>query len=98
MEAKKTTLATVKSFVRKNAENLFVKVESSFDGMTDCVEKVEDDFRKVNTEDVFDTRVGVFISDTTRNYIKPFENEDFKGFSISNCCGSGIIATEKIKK
>lgn len=96
MKAKKTTMATVKAFIRKNSENLFVKVESSFDGMTDCVEKVEDDFRKVNTEEVFNTRVGVFISDTTKNYIKPFENENFKGFSISNCCGRGIVATTKL--
>ena len=35
------TLATVKSFMKKNEGKLFVKAKSSFDGMVDCVMPIE---------------------------------------------------------
>lgn len=34
---KKTTIATVKSFIRKNREKLLIKTTSRFDGMVDAV-------------------------------------------------------------
>jgi len=40
----KITRTTLKSFIKKNSDNLFVKVESSFDGMTDCVQRVDGEF------------------------------------------------------
>jgi hypothetical protein len=36
---KRTTMATVKSFIRKNRERLLVKTESRFSGMSDMVEE-----------------------------------------------------------
>ena len=42
----KTTLATIKSFVRKNEGNLWINVKSSFDGMTDCCESQNGGFTK----------------------------------------------------
>jgi len=38
MRIKKITRATLKSFIKKNKCQLYVKVVSSFDGMTDCVQ------------------------------------------------------------
>lgn len=45
---KKITLATVKKFIRDNANNLFVNCTSSFDGMTDCVESRGSEFVPVD--------------------------------------------------
>lgn len=40
--AKKITIATVKSFIRKNRVQLLLKVESNFDGMQDMVTQSDD--------------------------------------------------------
>ena len=94
MNTKKITIATVKAFARKNAENLFIKEESSFNGMTDCVESVKMKFKKVALIDAFGLK-GVYLVGSSSDYIEPFENETLKGFRVWNCCGSGIIATLK---
>lgn len=96
VKSKKVTLATIKAFVRKNADNLFVKVNSSFDGMTDCVQKVEDNFREVSEENALGQQ-GVWCVGGSRDYFTPFENDTYVGFKVSNCCGSGIITTKKTK-
>ena len=90
----KTTIATVKAFARKNADNLFVKTLSSFDGMTDTVEQVTDNFSKIKIENAFGID-GVYLVGSSRDYITHFENDNYIGFEVYNCCGSGIIATKK---
>lgn len=42
----KITLATLKSFAKRNAENLFTKEESCFDGMVDGVVSINGSFEK----------------------------------------------------
>ena len=45
---KKITLATLKAFVRRNKDKLYIQVETKFDGMVDCVMPVDDkNFSKV---------------------------------------------------
>ena len=96
METKKVTMATVKAFVRKNSDNLYAKVTSSFSGMTDCVEDVEDEFTKVSSEDALGIK-GVYTVGSSRDHIKPFEDDKHIGFRISNCCGCGYLVTPKSK-
>lgn len=90
----KTTIATVKAFARKNADNLFVKSLSDFDGMTDCVQSVKDDFKKVSIENAFG-HSGVYLVGSSRDCINAYEDDKFVGYKVYNCCGSGIIATTK---
>jgi hypothetical protein len=90
-------MATIKSFINKNSDNLFVKKISSFDGMTDCVQSVKDDFKKVTKENALGLK-GVYIVGSSSDHITNFENDDFIGFEIYNCCGEGIIAIKKLKK
>lgn len=96
---KKITLATVKSFARRNKENLFVKVKSSFDGMTDCVETVKDDFKKVELEEPTNYwRIGlqgVYIVGQSRDYFSNYEDDKYIGIEIYNSCGSSILAIKK---
>lgn len=101
VSTQKITLATFKKFIRENHGNLFFMPESSFDGMTDCVQQCEkptprkaeyiaDAFYGEHTLGIS----GVWLVGSSRDYFQPFEDELFKGISVSNCCGSfsiGII-------
>lgn len=95
---KKITMATVKSFVKKNINELHVKCCSRFDGMTDCVEKNTDAaYKKVDPEKLdfnkpsfgFD---GFWTVGCSRDYIKQITENNFTGFEVSNSCGRSIIA------
>lgn len=95
---KKITLTNVKSFIKKNEGKLFLKCESSFDGMTDMVEYDKNAQFKPAKKTENNLKVtlgieGVFIA--SWNMYTPFENEQFIGFEIYNCCGTDIIAIKK---
>lgn len=47
---KKATMATIKSFVKKNRENLLINVKSSFDGMIDGLSYINNGFQKATTD------------------------------------------------
>ena len=96
---KKITMATVKSFVKKNEGQIYVKVSSSFNGMTDCVEMIEDGFSLATPNDRANINmahtlgiVGAWFVGNSRDYLQAFEDKNYKGFYVSNCCGSFTIA------
>ncbi len=103
---KKPTLATLKSFIRKNEANLFIKCSSSFDGMTDCVQnnpnaayrpikKLERTGPFVREHTSFDNTLGfngIWLVGGSRDYIKVVCEEGFTGFEVYNCCGSFTVA------
>lgn len=95
----KITKATLKSFIKKNKDNLFIKVTSSFDGMTDCVQRVEDNFKKVDNIDFNDSHSlgirGLWLVGKSRNCFEEWEDKEYKGIEIYNCCGTSIIAIKK---
>lgn len=106
---KKPTLATLKSFIRKNEGKLFIKCESSFDGMTDCVEQLNNpQYRpatKYENRSVFKQPDevsnqntlgynGVWLVGSSRDYIKQITEDGFTGFNVYNCCGSFSIAIQ----
>jgi len=96
---KKITLATVKSFINKNPA-LFISNRSSFDGMVDCVMPTDDqDFTAVvRIEDACRNRLGVqgawFVLGGGDRF-NEFENDQYKGIEVYNCCGHFILATAK---
>lgn len=97
---KKITLATVKSFIRKNP-NLYINCKSKFDGMVDCVmpcnnqgfEPIEPDPRGFcrNTLDI----KGAWFVLGGGDRFYPHEDDNFEGIEVYNCCGSFILATRK---
>ena len=98
---KKTTLATIKSFVRKNKDNLFIQVESSFSGMTDMVERKDNPtFHAVDAAEVdFDDKhtlgiSGFWLVNQSRDSFAPFDDGEFIGYEVYNCCGSTVIAVK----
>ena len=100
-KTKKITRATLKSFIKKNQDNLFVLTEMDFDGMTDCVSNVKDTPRKVEVSEInFDNQnnfsiKGLWLVGDSRDWFQAFSDELFDGIEISNCCGRYKIATMK---
>ena len=94
------TKATIKSFIRKNAEKWFIKVESDFNGMSDCVEHVEDRFKQVDANKIdFDNKntfgiAGAWFVGNSRDYFNEYDFEDLYGYYIYNSCGSFVLATK----
>lgn len=96
---KKITRATLKSFIKKNRSNLCLKVESDFNGMTDCVERVEDNFSPITESTRNETNTlginGVWLVGDSRDYFSSYDNGVYTGIECYNCCGSFILAIKK---
>jgi len=98
-ETKKITIATLKSFAKRNEGNLFVNTKSSFDGMTDCVESVKGGFKRTSvTDEVWHYKTGiqgVYTVGSSRDYFHTYEDDTYFGIEVSNCCGVTILAVKK---
>jgi len=97
---KKITLATVKSFVRKNKDNLFISFRSHFDGMTDGITQSDNkEMRKATFADEMPAHSlgisGAWFVGHSRDYFDPFDENGFCGIEVSNCCGNFILAVQK---
>lgn len=94
---RKITLATIKSFVKKNEGNLWINVKSSFDGMTDCVESLHRGFKQATKGDHYENSLGIqgaWFVGQSRDYFKEYHDPIFDGFEVYNSCGSFILATK----
>lgn len=95
---KKITMATIKSFIRKNEGRLFIRTKSSFDGMTDCVQECRDrDFSPALQSDLNQPGythgiAGAWFVGESRDYLSPISEDGFTGFHVYNCCGSFDLA------
>ncbi len=96
---KKITIATVKSFIKKNTESLFINVKSRFDGMTDGIEDRNGGFQKIRKATQFHERTmgydGINFTSSTKNWCEHYEDDLYKGFRVDNCCGCFIVAILK---
>jgi len=92
---KKATVATLKAFIRKNRKNLFVEVQSTFDGMTDCVERdYNSNFVRATDSDIYNKNTlginGVWV--VGGDLIRSYNKNGFIGYNVYNCCGSFNLA------
>ena len=91
----KITKATFKSFLRKNP-NFVLRVKSSFDGMTDCVQSVDGGFVRPSAADYpCDNNLGfrgVWLVGGGRDSFREYNDGRRKGIEVYNCCGSFIVA------
>jgi len=101
LKDKRITRATLKSFIKKNINDLYVLSVSSFDGMTDCVQNTNKAPRKVDASKV-DFNVdrtfgieGLWTVGSSRDYFTYHEDDMFVGINVYNCCGESIIAVIK---
>ena len=92
---KKITLAGLKSFIRKNKDNLYIKVKSDFDGMVDGIVEVDMDWKKVEAEKIDFTDkntmgiCGAWLVGESRDRIQITDDGDL--ITVGNCCGSWEI-------
>jgi len=97
---KNPTLATIKSFIKKNSR-LYIKTNSKFDGMVDCIMPTDDnDFSPVlapdqgyNHENCLGIKGAWFVFGG-RDYIYEYSDGRYQGYEISNCCGKFYLAIE----
>ena len=97
MKTKKITLATVRSFIRNNADNLFINITSSFDGMYDCCMPEHNGFQKTeySSDNLYNTMgvKGAWFVFGSRDYFTVYNENGYSGIEVSNCCGHFILAT-----
>lgn len=97
--SKRATVATLKSFIKKNLQNLFIARESSFNGQSDCVDSCDNqEFHKAEISTAESNALGIkdtFLTYGTKNWITAFDNSEFIGFNVYNCCGSFTLAIKK---
>jgi len=104
---KKITRSTVKAFIRYARHNLYIKNKSSFDGMTDACEPVQDnDWKKaeVLAMNEWDNIHTLGVKDAyfvgphgSKDYFYPIITYDFIGYEVSNCCGNFLLGIKKDK-
>ena len=96
---KKITKATFKAFIKKNLGCLFTKVTGDYDPMQDCRVAVHGGFVPAEkTDSWLEHSLGVeavHLVGGSRDYFTEYEDDVFVGIRWSNCCGSGVIATQK---
>jgi len=122
---KKITKTTFKSFLKKNAGNLFIQFISDFDGMSDCVEFIPSNQRKFvplqfNQPSDSDYRYGVergrtreevehgvlndentlgysgvWLVNNSRDSFRAFDDGEYEGINVYNCCGQFTVAIAK---
>lgn len=91
-------MATLKMFARKNENNLFSCEKSSFDGMVDCVMDNDSGFSKsgFTTNTYYKSGIdGIYTVGSSRDYFTKFEDDNFIGIEVYNCCGKSILAIKK---
>ena len=88
----KFTKTSLKKFIKQNKDNLFIKQESRFDGMDDCVNSCRDaEFIKVysNLIDFTKDRTygidGLWLVGSSRDYFEVINENEIR---IYNSCGS----------
>lgn len=100
-QTKKITLASLKSFAKRNSDKIYSKCKSSFDGMTDCVQDVDSGWVKSYISDpkeksYYKTGInGIYTVGGSRDYFRIYEDSVFFGIEVYNCCGTTILAIKK---
>jgi len=89
---KKITKATLKMFIRKNKDNLFLEVKSDFDGMVDCVMPCKSPKRKIDCSNLDFSKDcwGLDLSLVGGDKINKIKN----GFEVKNCCGKYFLTNQ----
>jgi hypothetical protein len=103
LSTKKITLATLKSFIKRNENEILIKVNSTFDGMTDCVMGVNDNYTKLvkseqNHEFTLKRTLGydkVWLVGQSNDYFRLIDDANHIGINVFNCVGSFDVVIKK---
>jgi len=85
------TLREVKSFLKKNKDNIWKKEVFAFDGTTDSCYNIEEPFIKMSYD------INYIPSKKEGGKYHKYEDEEFKGYSISHYNRYGYIIAIRYK-
>ncbi len=96
-QTKKITLATIKSFIRKNRDRLLISTRSRFDAMEDgCRECSDRGFSPaLQAEKAWKENLGIqgaWFVGGSRNFFEEYADGNVVGYEVSNCCGHFVLA------
>lgn len=99
MKTNKITKATFRSFIKRNHANLYVKIESTFDGTQDSIDIVLDEFTprqltNLNYNHTYGIK-GIWLVGQGGDVFESYEDDNFTGIYFHNSCGSGMVAIKK---
>lgn len=94
------TRATIKKFLKDNYGFIYINCKSSFDAMIDCVSYNSDSrFNKAElTDEHYEHTLGIngaWFVGSSRDRFAKYEDDNYNGYEIYNCCGSFILAIKK---
>lgn len=98
----KATIATLKSFLKKNDGKIYVYNSSSFDGMFDMVQDNPGATwrlspHKYNPDDknYLGHKHWIYCVGRGGDIVTPYCKDGFTGFEVYNCCGSFVVAIKE---
>jgi hypothetical protein len=98
---KNPTLATVKAFMKKNADRLFVQNQGDYNKQTKSFEYYSEPrpWRSVaglyNPNSPNDFGIGVWFARGEDNSVRPYSDADvFEGFAVTNCYSAFVVAVK----
>lgn len=91
---KKITRATFKKFIRDNKGRMLIRVESDFNGMSDCVEYEAEHLPAGSQANMMGIR-GVWLVGSSRDCFYAYEDDSRAGIRVSNACGTFVLAAPK---
>jgi len=96
----KITISIIKSFIKKNFKKIYIKITSNFDTNDDCLIGFKDSEFNIMAESIRYPKntlgiEGAWFIGNSRDYFEKYEDDEFTGYTVSNCCGSFIIAIKK---
>lgn len=101
---KKITRTTIKNFVAREAanNNLYIKIKSTFNGMTDGVEGVKSEFKQATATTRHENSLkynlgfdGIWLVGNSRDSFEAYADDNYIGYEVWNCCGSFILAMHR---
>ena len=94
----KITKATIKSFVKKNKEQLYIAHTSRFDGMIDGIRMEKEEFKHAKIVEDNGHNLGIegaWFVNQSNDYFTAFETSTAFGYEVYNCCGCFKLVTIK---
>ena len=97
---KKITLATVKSWIKKNHGNIYIQIKNDFCGYNDCVIANKEPTWELasHNQNVNDNTLGIngaWVVKQSRDSLNAYDDNQYQGFYIYNCTGSFYIGIKK---
>lgn len=97
---KKITLATLKSFAKRNEGEIYAKEVSCFNGMVDMVENHENPkwlpSGLSEEKGYYRTGIqGIYTVGSSRDYFTLYDDGHYFGIEVYNSCGTSILAVKK---